>query len=268
MPKQSPRVIREAEKSTSVPWFPLVDSSMGETYKIITLAHDGTEILPSSWNKLTLTLKALKVEPSAFASLETGEDIYVQIQQWQCSLYRECDNTHNPFAFLPERCHHLIIREILVIIMVDGVTAGLSIGSASVLVAIKSKFKVFCKWHRPGFIWKSNNWCYLRFGGRGQGSNKVQTQDLTFKRPISIFQDKQHILTEGSEKPRKRINSLSWIWLRGWEKSSCSNPRHRQSPCTLLDFLLYSFTWFPLTGISERQFFLISTLRNRYKLCP
>lgn len=31
---------------------------------------------------------------------------------------------------LPERCHHLVIGEILVIIMVDGVTTWLSIGSA------------------------------------------------------------------------------------------------------------------------------------------
>lgn len=47
--------------------------------------------------------------------------------------------------FSPERCHHLVIGEILVIIMVDGVTTWLGIGSTSVLVPIKPKFKVLCK---------------------------------------------------------------------------------------------------------------------------
>ena len=65
--------------------------------------------------------------------------------------------------FLPERCHHLVIGEILVIIMVDGVTTWLSIGSAGVLVPIKPKFQVFCKWHGPRLIGKSDNWCYLKF---------------------------------------------------------------------------------------------------------
>lgn len=45
----------------------------------------------------------------------------------------------------PKRCHHLVIGEVLVIIMVDGVATRLSIGSTGVLVPIKPKFKVFGK---------------------------------------------------------------------------------------------------------------------------
>lgn len=56
-----------------------------------------------------------------------------------------CDLMQGSFDFSPEGCHHLVIGEILVIIMVDGVTTRLSIGSPSVLVPIKPKFKVLCK---------------------------------------------------------------------------------------------------------------------------
>ena len=84
-----------------------------------------------------------------------------------------CDCVQGRSDFLPERCHHLVIGEILVIVMVDGVTTRLSIGSASVLVPIKPKFQVFCKRHGPGLIGKGNNWCYLKFNINRLLSNHI-----------------------------------------------------------------------------------------------
>lgn len=66
----------------------------------------------------------------------------------------------------PERCHHLVIGEILVIVMVNGVTTRLRIGPSSVLVPIESQLKVLCKRHRPRIIGKRNNWCHLKNGKR------------------------------------------------------------------------------------------------------
>lgn len=62
----------------------------------------------------------------------------------------------------PERCHHLIIGKVLVIVMVNGMTTRLCIGPSSVLVPIESQLKVFCKRHRPRIIGKGNNRCHLK----------------------------------------------------------------------------------------------------------
>ena len=86
---------------------------------------------------------------------------------------RDYETTCKVADFSPERCHHLVIGEILVIVMVDGVTTRLSIGSASVLVPIKPKFQVFCKRHGPGLIGKGNNWCYLKFNINRLLSNHI-----------------------------------------------------------------------------------------------
>lgn len=62
----------------------------------------------------------------------------------------------------PERCHHLIVRKILVVVMVNGMTTGLRVGPSRVLVSIESQLKVFCKRHRPRITRKGNNWCHLK----------------------------------------------------------------------------------------------------------
>lgn len=45
----------------------------------------------------------------------------------------------------PEGSHHLVVREVLVVVFVDGVSAGLRISPPGVLVAIEAKLQVFGK---------------------------------------------------------------------------------------------------------------------------
>lgn len=73
----------------------------------------------------------------------------------------------------PERCHHLIIGKILMIVVVDGMTTRLCIGPSCVLVSIESQLKVFCKRHRPRIVGQGNNWCHLK-------KMKAKCLDFTF----------------------------------------------------------------------------------------
>lgn len=52
----------------------------------------------------------------------------------------------------PEGSHHLVVGEVLVVVFVDEVAAGLGVGPSGVLVAVEAKLQVFGKRHGPGVV--------------------------------------------------------------------------------------------------------------------
>lgn len=62
---------------------------------------------------------------------------------------------------LPEGGHHLVVGEVLVVVLMDGVATGLSVGTARVLVSIETQLQVFGKRHGPGVIGQGHYWSHL-----------------------------------------------------------------------------------------------------------
>lgn len=62
----------------------------------------------------------------------------------------------------PEGGHHLVVREVLVVVFVDGVSTGLCVGPSCVLVAIEAKLQVFGKRHGPRVVGQRYDWCHLK----------------------------------------------------------------------------------------------------------
>lgn len=62
---------------------------------------------------------------------------------------------------LPEGGHHLIVGEVLVVVLMDGVATGLSVGTACVLVSIETQLQIFGKRHGPGVIGQGHYRCHL-----------------------------------------------------------------------------------------------------------
>lgn len=61
----------------------------------------------------------------------------------------------------PEGRHHLVVGEVLVVIFVDGMSAGLCVGPSGVLVAVEAKLQVFGKRHGPRVVGQRHHWSHL-----------------------------------------------------------------------------------------------------------
>ena len=73
------------------------------------------------------------------------------------------DRSQSPgVCFPPEGGHHLVIGEVLMVVMVDGVATGLSISPPGILVTIEPQFQVLSKGHGPRVIRKGHHRSHLQ----------------------------------------------------------------------------------------------------------
>lgn len=66
-----------------------------------------------------------------------------------------------PVLCRPEGRHHLVVGEVLVVVFVDGVAAGLGVGPPCVLVAVETQLQVFGEGHGPGIVGQRNDRSHL-----------------------------------------------------------------------------------------------------------
>ena len=77
-------------------------------------------------------------------------------------------------AGIPEGGHHLVVGEVLVVVFVDGVPAGLRVGPSGVLVAVEAQLQIFGEGHGPRVV-----------GQRHHGSH-LQREGESFKFNLSL----------------------------------------------------------------------------------
>ena len=53
---------------------------------------------------------------------------------------------------VPEGGHHLVVGEVLVVVLVDGVSTGLGVGPPGVLVAVEAQLQVLGEGHGPRLV--------------------------------------------------------------------------------------------------------------------